>query len=134
MHTSPEEYTNQTYLSDSSSTVDWKGDERTIGMPQSPTNEPHRRRIQRVVFRELEFGGEDPAFVRCALGPLDHGFPSEYVVFGHGTGGDPVGRGGEQGAVFLEEALCVHCRGCRWGMRAAIVEELYVKLRLGRGD
>lgn len=66
--------------------------------------ELHARRVERVVLGELELSGEDAAFERSAVGTLDQGFPEEDVVFGDGAGGDAVGRGGGEGAVFVEEA------------------------------
>ncbi len=68
------------------------------------TQELHAWRIQWIVFGELEFCGEDSAFERGAFGTLDQSFPEEYVVFRYRAGGDAIGRGGREGAVFVEEA------------------------------
>ncbi len=72
-------------------------------MPHLP-QEPHRGRVQRVILGELELGGEDAAFEGRAVGALDQGFPEENVVFGDGTRGDAVRRGGGEEFVFVEEA------------------------------
>ena len=64
----------------------------------------HTWRIERVVFRELELGGEDTAFEGSPFGALDQGFPGEDIVFRYRARGDAVGWGGGEGAVFLEEA------------------------------
>lgn len=77
----------------------------------------HAGRVEWVVLGELELGGEDATFEGSAVGPLDHGFPEEDVVFGDRAGGDAVGWGGGKGAVFVEEAAggeggC-HGRWCR---------------------
>ena len=82
----------------------------TIRMPH-PAQKPHCGRAQGIIFRELELGGEYPAFVGCALGALDQGFPEEEVVFGDGAGGDTVGWRGGQGFVFHEEAFGGDCGG-----------------------
>ena len=74
-------------------------------------HKPHRGRIERVVLRELEFGGEDAAFEGGAVGPLDEGLPEEDVVFGDGARGDAVGRGGGEELVLVEEAAGGDC-GC----------------------
>ena len=71
----------------------------------------HRRRIQRVILRELQFRREDAAFEGGAVGALDERFPEEDVVFGDGTGGDAVGGGGGEEFVFVEEAAGCYC-GC----------------------
>jgi hypothetical protein len=79
-------------------------DEHTIRMPQS-AQEPHHRRTQRVVLRELQLRGEYAAFEGGALGPLDQRFPDEHVVFGDGAGGYAVGGVGGEVFVLVEEAL-----------------------------
>ena len=70
----------------------------------------HRGRVQRIIFRELQLGGEDAAFKGGAVGALDEGFPKEDVVFGDGAGGNAVGRGGGQELVLVEEAAGGDCR------------------------
>ena len=73
-------------------------------MPHLP-HEPHAGRTKRIVFGELQLGGEDPPLVGRALGALDQCFPEEDVVFAYGTGGYSVGgRLGEE-LVFVEEAF-----------------------------
>lgn len=72
-------------------------------MPHLP-DEPHRGRVQRVIPGELELGGEDAAFERGAVGPLDERLPEEDVVLGDGPRGDAVGRGRGQELVLVEEA------------------------------
>ena len=82
-------------------------------MPHLP-EKPHRGRVERVIPREFQLGWEDAAFEGGAVGALDEGFPEEDVVFGDRAGGDAVGRGGGQVAVFLEEAAGGHA-GCHCG-------------------
>lgn len=79
--------------------------------------ELHLGWVERIVFGKLQFGGEDAALEGSAFGALDEGFPDEEVVFIDRAGGDAVGRCGEEGFVFLEQALggdrCVgHGGGC----------------------
>ena len=69
------------------------------------TQEAHFWRVERVVAREGERGGEDAAGKGGLFGAADQRFPSEEVVFGEGAGGDAVGGRGEEVLVFLEEAL-----------------------------
>ena len=78
-------------------------------MPHLP-QKLHRRWRERVIFGEAQLGGEDAAFVGCAVGALDQGFPEEEVVFGDGTGGDAVRGVGGEVLVFGEEAF-----GCDGG-------------------
>lgn len=85
-----------------------KSNRHTIRMPHLP-QKAHAGRIQRVIARELEFGGVDAAFEGGAVGALDQGFPEVDVVFGDGAGGYAVGRGGGEGFVFVEEALGCYC-------------------------
>jgi len=73
-------------------------------MPHT-AQEAHRRRHERVVFGELQLRGEDAAFIWCALGAKDHGFPDEEVVLVDGAGGDAIRRVGGEVFVLLEEAL-----------------------------
>ncbi len=88
------------------------GDVGTVRMPNL-AQELHLRRAERVVFGELQFSREDPAFKGCVFGALDQGFPGEDVVFGDGTGGYAVRGGGGEEAVFVEEAFGGY--GCRHG-------------------
>lgn len=78
--------------------------------------EAHRGRVQRVILRELELGGEDAAFEGGAVRALDQRFPEEDVVFGDGPGGDAVRGGGGEEFVFVEEAA-----GCDCGGHACVV-------------
>ena len=73
--------------------------------------ELHLGRVERVVFGELELGGEDTAFKGRAFGPLDQRLPREEIVFVHRTRSDAVGRRGEEGFVFGKEAFRRHARG-----------------------
>lgn len=57
---------------------------------------------KRVVGREGEGGGEQPARVGCGGGPGDEGFPQEQVGFGYWPRGDPVRWGGSEVLVFVE--------------------------------
>lgn len=84
-------------------------------MPHLP-DEPHRGRVQRVIPGELELGGEDAAFERGAVGPLDERLPEEDVVLGDGPRGDAVGRGRGQELVLVEEAAGGDggCHGLFW--------------------
>lgn len=68
-------------------------------------SELHNRRHERVILWELEFGGEDAAFVWGTLGALDHGFPQEEVILADRAGGDAVWRVSGEVFVLLEEAL-----------------------------
>lgn len=70
-----------------------RGEALTVRVPDL-ADEAHRRRRQRVVFREAQLGGEDAAFEGGAFGALDERFPDEQVVFRYGAGGDAVGRVG----------------------------------------
>jgi hypothetical protein len=65
----------------------------------------HLGRRKRIIFRELQLGGENAAFKGCAFRALDQGFPEEHVVFVDGAGGDAFGGVGREGLVFFEEAL-----------------------------
>ena len=93
-------------------------------MPHLP-QEPHRRRIQRVVLWELQLGRENAAFEGRAVRSLDQSFPEEDVVFGDGAGGDAVGWGGGEEFVFVEEAAGCYC-GCHAG-------GVWGRKRVGRG-
>lgn len=77
-------------------------------MPHLP-QEPHRGRIERIIFRKLQLGGENAAFKGRAVRSLDQGFPEEDVVFGDGARGDAVGWGGGEEFVFVEEAAGCYC-------------------------
>lgn len=63
----------------------------------------HGRRSKGIILGELKLGGEDAALKRCVLGPLDETLPVEEVIFGHGAGGDALGRVVGEGAVLLKE-------------------------------
>lgn len=69
------------------------------------TLELHDGRHERVVFGELELGGEDATLVGSSFGSLDHGFPEEEVILVDGSGGDALGRVGGEVLVLLEEPL-----------------------------
>ena len=116
-------------------------------MPHLP-QKPHRRWIQRVILRELEFGGENATFEGCAVWALDQSFPEEDVVFGDGAGGDAVGGGGGEEFVFVEEAAGCDCGGhvwcgvgynggCVWGIWWSVLKMLRCRWRvamLTRGE
>lgn len=78
--------------------------EHTIWMPHV-TKELHRRWHERVVLGEFELGGENAAFVWCALGALNQCFPDKEVIFVDGAGGDAFWRVGGEVFVLLEETL-----------------------------
>ena len=70
----------------------------------------HRRRRQRVVFREGERGGEDASFEGCSLGALDQAFPVEHVILGAWPGDDALGAVVRQVLVLRQEPFV--CCGC----------------------
>lgn len=65
---------------------------------------PHRRRRQRIILGKFQLSGENTALERRALGPQDHGFPQEHVVFVDGARGDAFRGVGNQALVLFEEA------------------------------
>ena len=67
--------------------------------------EPHRRRRVRIVRREGQRGGEEPARVRRAGRTGDQRFPEEEVGFGDGPRGYAVRGGGCEELVFVEKTL-----------------------------
>ena len=74
-------------------------------MPYPATHELHRRRTKRVILGKLEFGSEDPALERGALGALDQGFPVKHVIFGHRASSDAVRGVLREVLVLVEEAF-----------------------------
>jgi hypothetical protein len=76
----------------------------TIWMPNF-AQELHLRRVQRIVFGELELCGKDAALEGSAIWPLDQGFPDEQVILVDWACSDAVRRVGQEGLVLLEQTL-----------------------------
>ena len=69
------------------------------------TQKLHLGRVERVVFRELELCWKDAAFEWSSFWSLNECFPEEQIILVERASGDAIGRGREEGLVFLEEAF-----------------------------
>jgi len=56
------------------------------------SEELHLRRIEWIVFGELELGREDATFKRSLFWALDQCLPDKEVILTDGTGSDSIGR------------------------------------------
>lgn len=119
----------------------------TVRVPDSTANKLHRRRAQRIILGELQFGGKDASFKWCAFRALDQGLPMEHVIFRDGTSRDAVGWVGGEVLVLVEETFlrnrrhgeyeCGHSEICnriysagqRMMFRALIVAAVFVNWR-----